>query len=196
MLNLNSERPTEGSEHLNGVGGWLMVLILSLTLVAPFMQGRIAVQAFEALLSPKHFTQGGILRLSIMVAVYSGLAVFSFISGIMLWSSNHRAPEVAKAYLILSVLSVVVLYSGYALAGLHFNFSKILFSRGIYFCVWYTYLIRSERVRFTYAVDSGFIPMSSPSSLATASPSNSQEEILPRTDKTPSSVPSPDQPSQ
>lgn len=196
MLAIDSVRPTDGSEHLNGVGGWLMFLILSLTLASPFMQGRIAVQAFEALLSPKHYTQGGIIRLSIMVAVYSGLALFSFISGILLWSSNPHAPEVAKAYLILSVLSVVVLYSSYTLAGLHFNLPKILFGRGIYFCVWYTYLVWSRRVHLTYAADCGSTPMPSPLSPATVSPLNSPEEIPHHTDKTPSSVPSLDQPNQ
>ena len=196
MLAIDSVRPTDGSEHLNGVGGWLMFLILSLTFATPFMQGRIAVQTFEALLSPKHYTQGGILRLSIMVAVYSGLALFSFISGILLWSSNPHAPEVAKAYLILSVLSVVVLYSSYTLAGLHFDLPKILFGRGIYFCVWYTYLVRSRRVQLTYAGDDGFTPISAPSSPATALPLNSPEETPRRIDRKPNSIPSPDQPSQ
>jgi uncharacterized membrane protein len=170
MLTIDSARPQDGSERLNGVGGWLVVLILSLTFAAPFWQLRIAVQAFEILLSPKHLTQGGILRLSIMVAVYIGLALFSCVSGIMLWSSNRHAPEVTKTYLIVSVLTVGILYSSYRLVGLHFNIPRILFNRGVYACVWYAYLVRSRRVRLTYAADDGFIPTPSPSSPGVASP--------------------------
>ena len=166
-----SERPPEGSERLNGVGGWLIVLILGLTFVAPFWQLRIAVHAFETLVSPKHLTQAGLLRLSIVVAVYSGLALFSCIAGIMLWSSNRRAPEVTKAYLIVSVLAVAVLYSGYTLVGLHFDILRILFNRAVYTCVWYAYLLRSKRVQLTYA-GHGIIPTPSPSSPAIASVSD------------------------
>ena len=147
-----------------------MVLILSLTFVAPFWQLGIAFHAVETLLSPKHLTQGGIFRLSIMVAIYSGLGLFSCISGILLWSSNLRAPEVTKAYLIVSVLSVGILYSSYGLAGLHFDIPRILFNRGVYACVWYAYLVRSRRVHLTYAADYGFTPMSSPSSPGAVSP--------------------------
>jgi hypothetical protein len=167
---MDSERLQDGRDRLKGVGGWLMILILGLTFVAPLFQLRIAVHSFETLLSSKPLTQGGILRLSVMVAVYTGLALFSCISGIMLWSSNHRAPEVTKTYLIVSLLAVAVLYSSYTLVGLHLDLPRVLFNRGLYTCFWYTYLVRSRRVRLTYATDQGVTPMPSPSSPEAASP--------------------------
>lgn len=167
---IDSERIQDGRERLKGVGGWLMILILGLTFVAPFLQSRIAVRSFETLLSSKPLTQGGILRLSVMVAVYAGLALFSCICGIMLWSSNRRAPEVTKTYLVVSLLAVGVLYSSYTLVGLHLNLPRILFNRGVYTCFWYAYLVRSRRVRLTYATDHGVTPMPSPSSPEAASP--------------------------
>jgi hypothetical protein len=170
MMPIDSEHVQDGRERLKGVGGWLMILILGLTFVAPFWQLRIAVHSFETLLSSKPLTQGGILRLSVMVAVYAGLALFSCISGIMLWSSNRRAPEVAKTYLIVSLLAVGVLYSSYRLVGLDLDLSRVLFNRGVYTCFWYAYLVRSRRVRLTYATDHEVTPMPSPSSPEAASP--------------------------
>jgi hypothetical protein len=170
VIPINSERVQDGPDRLKGVGGWLMLLILGLTFVAPLWQARIAVHSFETLLSSKPLSQGGILRLSLMVAVYAGLALFSCISGIMLWSSNHRAPEVTKTYLIVSLLAVAVLYSSYTLVGLHLDVPRVLFNRGLYTCFWYAYLVRSRRVRLTYATDHGVTPMLSPSSQEAASP--------------------------
>jgi len=167
---IDSEHVQDGRERLKGVGGWLMIFILTLTFVAPLFQLRIVTRSFETLLSSKPLTQGGILRLSVMVAVYAGLALFSCISGIMLWSGHRRAPEVAKTYLILSLLAVGVMYSSYTLAGLDLRLSRVLLNRGIYTCVWYAYLVRSRRVRLTYATDHEVTPIPSPSSPGAASP--------------------------
>jgi hypothetical protein len=167
---INSERLQDGREKLKGVGGWLMIFILTLTFVAPLFQLRIVARSFETLLSSKPLTQGGILRLSVMVAVYAGLALFSCISGIMLWSGHRRAPEVTKTYLIVSLLAVGILYSSYRLVGLDLHLSRVLLNRAIYSCFWYAYLVRSRRVRLTYATDHGVTPMPSPSSPEAASP--------------------------
>src|ERR1035441_7492854 len=163
---MDSQTPSVDYEKLTGVGGWLIILILGLTFVLPFWQARIAVHAFGTLLSPKPLTQAGILRLSVMVAIYTGLAMFSFISGIMLWISHRRAPTVTKVYLIVSVLAVGILYSSYRLAGFNLDLLRILFYRIGYACFWYTYLVRSKRVRLTYASDYGVTPAPSPSSPA------------------------------
>src|SRR5271154_295241 len=111
MTNIVSERLQHNRETPKGIGGWLIILILGLTLVAPLWQLRIAVHTFETLLSPEPLTHAGVFRLSAVVAIYAGLGVFSFISGIMLWSGNRRAPAITKAYLIVSLLAVVILYS-------------------------------------------------------------------------------------
>jgi uncharacterized protein DUF2569 len=150
-------------EHLRGVGGWLIFLILGLAFVMPFWQIRIAFHAFETLLSSKPLTQAAILRLSVIVAVYAGLAVFSVVSGISLWSNNRRAPGITKAYLVVSILAVGILYSGYRVAGFEVDLPRILFNRGVYGCFWYAYLARSRRVRLTYS-DRGVIPAPYPSS--------------------------------
>jgi|SRR5580698_9924250 hypothetical protein len=161
-MTTDSERLQYNSQRLKGVGGWLIVLILGLTFIAPFWQLRIAVRSFETLLSSKPLTQGGLLRLSIIVAIYVGLGLFSFISGIMLWSENSRALEVTKVYLIVSLLVVGILYSSYKLVGLDYDLWRILPSRAVYSCFWYAYLVRSTRVRLTFAGEYGVTPMPSP----------------------------------
>lgn len=165
-MDLNSH--SQSDDRLRGVGGWLIILILGLTFVSPYWQFRIGVHAFETLLSPKPLTQAFIFRLSIMLAIYGGLAVFSFICGTLLWRSNRRAPTVTKAYFIVSVSLVVVLYVTYRLVGLEFDLFRTLFPRVIYVCGWYAYLEFSKRVRLTYAREDDVTPVPSPSSPATA----------------------------
>jgi len=76
MTNIVSERLQHNRETPKGIGGWLIILILGLTLVAPLWQLRIAVHTFETLLSPKPLTHAGVFRLSAVVAIYAGLGVF------------------------------------------------------------------------------------------------------------------------
>jgi len=128
-----------------------MILILGLYVRVSVFAVAYRCPFVETLRSSKPLTQEGILRLSVMVAVYAGLALFSCISGILLWSSNRRAPEVTKTYLIVSLLAVGILYSSYRLVGLHLDLPRILFHRGVYTCFWYAYLVRSRRVRLTFA---------------------------------------------
>jgi hypothetical protein len=165
---MDSKPYTQSDAHLRGVGGWLIVLILGLTFIAPFWQLRIASHAFKRVLSPESLAQFAVFRLSIIVAIYAGLAVFSFVSGILLWSNNRRAPNVTKAYLIISVLAISVLLSSHRLAGFELDLPRILFNRAAYGCFWYAYLVRSRRVRLTYFEEVAITPGPSPSSPVTA----------------------------
>jgi hypothetical protein len=145
-----------------------MFLILSLTFLVPFWQGRVALQTFEALLSSKPLPMAAVIRMSIVVAVYSGLALYSLVAGVMLWVENRHAAQVAKSYLIVSLLTVCVLFSGYKLAGIDVDLTRILIQRGVYACLWYAYLERSRRIRLTYGPAAEVIPVTSPSSPAAA----------------------------
>jgi hypothetical protein len=155
---------------LNGVGGWLLLLCLSLTIVAPIWQARIAVMAFRNLMFPGHLEQTTLLRLASVFVIYAGLAILSFVCGIMLWSENPRGVNAAKVYLVLAAVTIITLHSILKLSGMHFDLLRIVFGRVGYAFIWYSYLLKSVRVQQTYSTAQNIIPAPSPSSPGAESP--------------------------
>ena len=107
--------------RLHGVGGWLVFLCLSLTIVAPLFNLQIASKAFKNLIYSPSLAQSDLLRFDAVGVIYSGLAIFSCICGYMLWSENPRGPRVTKIYLIIATALVIALHSVLTLAGMHIH---------------------------------------------------------------------------
>lgn len=138
------------ARDLGGVMGWLLFLCLSLTLLGPFVQGRIAWIALRNLATTSITTNTTILRLSSVCAIYVCLSIFSFCAGLMLWLEDPWGVKVAKAYLLIAPTVVIPLYAILLYAGLKVDLSRIIFGRLVYSVVWYSYLSTSKRVRDTY----------------------------------------------
>ena len=134
----------------SGVMGWLLFLCLSLTILGPLVQGRIAWTALTNLATTPVTSNGTVLRLSTVGAIYAGLTAFSICAGLLLWLEEPRAVSVAKAYLLIAPTLVIPLYAILTLAGLKVNLVRVVFGRLVYSIVWYTYLSTSKRVRETY----------------------------------------------
>jgi uncharacterized membrane protein len=154
----------------NGVGGWLLLLYISLTFVAPIWQARIAVTAFRNLMFPGHLAQSTIFRLASGGVIYAGLAILSCVCGVMLWSENPRGVTAAKAYVVLGAATVITLYSILKLAGMQVDLIRIIFGRVGYAAIWYSYLVKLVRVQQTYSPVQNVIPGFFPSSPGVASP--------------------------
>jgi Protein of unknown function (DUF2569) len=133
-----------------GVMGWLLLLCLSLTIFAPFVQGRIAWTALRNLATTSLTNNGTIVRLSTVGAIYAGLSIFSFCAGLLLWLEEPRGVSVAKAYMWIAPTLVIPLYTILALAGLRVDLLRVVVGRLAYSVVWYAYLSTSRRVRETY----------------------------------------------
>ena len=144
IIPLNSGKPVKG------VVGWLLVLCITLTIIAPIVQGRIALIALRNLAQMHGLKAGITVRLMAVGYIYLGLSLFSLCAGVSLWREDPRGPALAKAYLSFSAALVISLYLLLGITGFQVQLPRIAFQRLVYSITWYTYLTRSKRVRETY----------------------------------------------
>ena len=142
--------PAGSARPPGGVMGWLLVLCLSLTILGPFVQGRIAWTALRNLATTSITANGTMLRLSSVGAIYAGLSMLSFCAGLLLWLEEPWGVSVGKAYLWIAPTLVIPLYLILALGGLRVHLLRVVFGRLAYSVVSYAYLSTSKRVRETY----------------------------------------------
>ena len=137
------------ADELFGVGGWLLIFCISLTFVVPIRQALIGAKALRNLATAR-VPILTLLRLGSVGAIYTGLAIFSCIAGVMLWMERPRSVNVAKAYLVVGAVLPISLYLLLHLAGMHVDLFGIIFGRLLYSSVWYSYLTAPRRVKVTY----------------------------------------------
>ena len=153
-----------GGKNPGGVGGWLLLLCLILTLAIP----ALSLYQINCDLSLLMLPQGGLLlyvwsRASYYSAIgnlvaMAGIAVFSFTSGYRLWARKKGAVKTAKIFLLaqlflaLALLTLQHLLMPQPAAR---NLAVLLAVQvipPILFCsVWYRYLLKSRRVARTFA---------------------------------------------
>jgi hypothetical protein len=147
---------TSGPPKYRGVGGWLLLFIVSLTIITPAFQGYIVFnewKLYHAAPSPLLFK---ILAVDWSMRVI--LIVLGIYAGTSLWRVKPGAPRVAKTYLVaVFAQQVVLLLMGFWIA------SKVVATPEniggvvmeplrsiIYVVIWYSYLNKSRRVAATY----------------------------------------------
>ncbi len=141
-----------------GVGGWLLLLCLGLTVFTPLLTiGSLAMGFSE---SSKYFDQfPGLLVITVTDTVLClGLMAFSIYAGTGLWSIRPGAVQMAKRYLLCflgykAVAAILPFMAGLPSAATGAMIGAIAMDtlRGvIYFAVWYSYLDKSKRVAATY----------------------------------------------
>jgi len=133
-----------------GVAGWLLFFCLGLTFIAPITQAHTAISALGNLVKSPGLQLATMVRLTFVFVIYSGLSIYSLVAGLVLWRENPKGVWLAKAYLILSSLLPIGLFTVLALAGRKVDLLDIVLRRLIYSLIWYAYLVRSERVKATY----------------------------------------------
>lgn len=145
-------------QELKGVGGWLFLLCINLTILDPF--ANLFNLAIGTHFSRQHFDHHPALQHLLLVngLCSIGLAVFSIYAGISLWRVFPNAVITAKKYLGAAFLySLVSLFLPH-LIGLSEEVRKEIGAANllnsivtvIYLYAWYQYLNRSKRVRATY----------------------------------------------
>jgi hypothetical protein len=151
-------------ENPGGLGGWLLLLCLLLTLIIPALSLYQVNCDLNLLLLP----QGGLLlfvwsRASYYLAIgnlvaMAGIAVFSFTSGYRLWARKKGAVQTAKIFLLAQLflaLALLTLQHILMPQPAARNFAVALAVQvipPILFCsVWYRYLLKSRRVARTFA---------------------------------------------
>jgi hypothetical protein len=148
---------TDQSQY-KGVRGWLLLLAISLTILDPL---AIIVGVFGALALPESNLERYPEMLNFLIVSGGSrlaLAVFSIYAGAALWRVQPGAPTIAKRYFqaatIYSALALLLprmvglpdeLHRQMAGATLVSSASTLF-----YIAAWYTYLVKSKRVRATY----------------------------------------------
>ncbi len=152
-----------------GVGGWLLLFCVGLTILSPLYTFYSLVTGYNET-QPFYHQYPGLLTMTIIDIILSvGLMAFSIYAGISLWNIRPRAVKTAKTYL-LSLLgySILVIFLPF-INGLPSEVNSqmvglLIFSLVrtiIYIIVWYTYLSSSKRVKATYDVLTTDIPADS-----------------------------------
>ena len=126
------------------VGGWLLFLCVSMTILNPLMVVSRLAPAFSYLssLGP---------RFVIEVLIALGLAGFGIYAGIGLWTVRAGAVKIAKMFFVArgawTVISILMAFTGsYArFALMPQSFVTLLFC-----AIWYAYLSSANRVKTTY----------------------------------------------
>jgi hypothetical protein len=141
-----------------GVGGWLLLLCLGLTVFSPLI--TLVSLATSYSVSSQYFDRfHGLLVITVVDTLLSaGLMVFSVYAGVGLWSIRPGAVRTAKRYLLWflgyhAVAAILPFTAGLPSAANDAMIAQVLKDtvKGVvYFAIWYSYLNRSERVRATY----------------------------------------------
>ena len=141
-----------------GVGGWLLLLCLVLTVFGPLITlGSFAAGYSE---TSKYFDQfPGLLVITVIDTFLSvGLMAFSVYAGTGLWSIRPGAVQMAKRFLLCflgyhAIGAILPFMAGLPSAvneALIAQIAKDTIRGVISFAVWYSYLNKSKRVSATY----------------------------------------------
>jgi hypothetical protein len=145
--------------ELNGYGGWLALLCISLSFITPIMTIYNLVTSYTKA-EPLFSMYPGLFTLNVIdIAASSVIALFAIVCGISLGGLRDGAVKWTKRYLwtilIYAILSpfliwLVVDYPGEA-RSIAIKEGLISGAKSfIYFVVWYLYLLESKRIKINF----------------------------------------------
>jgi hypothetical protein len=128
-----------------GVGGWLLLLCILLSVWGPIQVALVAANALAAL--P---VRGTALGLLILVRVF--VAAFGLTAGLALWTRGGRAVLMARIALVLSAATDAFVYLTPYFPSNRMPGDTVFFVAATigYSGIWLAYLSWSRRVRRTY----------------------------------------------
>ena len=141
-----------------GVRGWLLLLCLSFTILDPLAM-ILSLFSVANASKPLFDQYPGLLTLVTVSGICRlAVAVFSMYAGIALWRVAPGAVDIARKYLMAVVLYTVFAFFLPAIVGLPQDMAQEIAGSSsiagmltiLYAVVWYTYLLRSKRVKATY----------------------------------------------
>ncbi|MEI6132364.1 MAG: DUF2569 family protein, partial [Bacillota bacterium] len=150
-----------------GIGGWLLIFIVIITIVRPLMTVNGVFQDIKAIDIFSGEYPGFTIVMIIDIVLGVVVAILGVIVGINLQRLKRGSVEEAKKYIILVgvyslVISVIPYFSGLPSlvlsALIPTSVGQAIGSIG-FFVIWYNYFIKSKRVKATYApTENSFTP--------------------------------------
>jgi hypothetical protein len=133
------------AEDLTGVGGWLLLFCIILTIFDPLWSLRlIPVLRYGLTVNPILF-------------VSFGLTAYGVFTGIMLWTRNPSALTCLRVYFALVVVvalaGVFTYFRAIRVAGFSFQMAIALLRVAAFLGIWVSYFRVSKRVRATYGAN-------------------------------------------
>ena len=145
----------------SGVGGWLLLLCIALTIISPLRSIYSFVTSYydSAILFDQY---PGIKNIFYIDGFLSAiLMILSIRAGSALWTIKPGAVSIAKNFLLIFLgYSVIAIFLPFT-AGLPSEANSAMIIEGvknifqslIFFGIWYSYLNVSKRVKATYCAD-------------------------------------------
>lgn len=148
----------EVHSQYNGVGGWLLLLCVGMTILGPLFNFFYITQEIAASNKISAYYPEVETAVKIEVAFTIFLIVCSMYAGISLWTKRPNAVFKAKIYLLLlpviTILSIFITYSMMppVIQNALLKESTVPLIRTVlYSVIWFIYLSSSQRVAETYA---------------------------------------------
>lgn len=156
----SAETPALAVLRYKGVGGWLLLFCLQLTMFNPLLTLSSFAKAYQA--SAQYFSQfPGLVVITVIDALLAlAVLIFGVIAGADLWNVKAGAVQSARRYLMFvlgyHVISAVLPF----MAGLSSAANEAMVAPAVtaaikgmvYVAVWYSYLNVSQRVKATYQI--------------------------------------------
>jgi len=159
MSEYNNEQPDEQPKEYKSVGGWLLLLCISLTIVAPIHSLYDLITSHELNVQLIVLDPDIESLINISIVLYVVVTVLSVRAGIALWKIKPRAVKIAKNYLLIlfvySIISILLTLMTKQISeekiDLIADVDKSQIRPLISFVIWYWYLSVSKRVKATYS---------------------------------------------
>ncbi len=146
---------TDTAPKYKGVGGWLLLFCIILTIITPLLSFSqiVSGHASAGPMSQSH------QNASIVESVLAGLLhIYGFITGCIIWSGSKKGLFYAKKFLLINLICFFIIGTIVAiLCGSPDVRHKVIGSyiilipkEIIFFTIWWFYLKNSKRVKFLY----------------------------------------------
>lgn len=154
----NPEQAAPPPPAYQGVGGWLLLLCLGLTVFSPLLTVAALATSFTASAAAFDRFPGLLVVVVVDTLLSVCLMAFSVYAGTGLWTIRPGAVAMAKRYLLFflaysAVAAVLPFLAGLPAKANNAMLASVFKDTGraiIYFAVWYSYLGKSSRVQATY----------------------------------------------
>jgi hypothetical protein len=157
-LSLPNPPSQRSPQELKGVDGWLLFFCIGICILSPLVSlNNLRSEWVDANVIFPHFPDYLIFMVMDTVLIL-GMIAFGIICGVFLWSIKPYAVKMAKIFLICNVgyqliSSLLLFTAGFpidAAQDILLQMAGNFLRSGVYFAIWFTYLVKSKRVRNTY----------------------------------------------
>jgi len=158
---LNSQTISPNKTELRGIGGWLFLFALQLTVLTPLWSliNMVAyIKEYVPIIDSFPSLLAGIVLDTIITTSLLGFGIYC---GLLIFKEKPQAIMMAKRYLIAFLFYALLEYPILiGISGLPSEANRIIlsaavgqfFKSAIYVIIWYLYLIKSKRVENTFSL--------------------------------------------